>query len=116
MLQLAQSVNLALRFGLELCALAGLAYWGWQASDALLVRVVATLGAPLLAAAVWGVWVAPNSKRRLPDPQRLVPEALVFGSAAPCPCRQRSAAARRRARRPRDPRRVLLEVLGTSGA
>ncbi len=39
------------------------------------------LGAPLLAAAVWGTFVAPKAAVSLDMPLRLVPEALVFGAA-----------------------------------
>lgn len=73
--------NLTLRFALELCALAALAYWGWQISDVLVYRLLAAVLAPAAAATVWGIWVAPTSRSRLPDPLRLIPEALVFGSA-----------------------------------
>jgi 1-acyl-sn-glycerol-3-phosphate acyltransferase len=38
------------------------------------------LGAPLLAAVIWGLWVAPASRRRLTDPARLVVEVLLFAA------------------------------------
>jgi hypothetical protein len=38
------------------------------------------LGAPLLAAVIWGLWVAPASRRRLPDPARLVVEVVLFAA------------------------------------
>ncbi|GAA3343488.1 hypothetical protein GCM10020358_42980 [Amorphoplanes nipponensis] len=73
--------HLLLRFVLELGALAALAYAGWQASDNLWLRLLAAIGLPLVAAVVWGQWVAPKARRPLPDPLRLVPEWLVFGGA-----------------------------------
>ncbi|MCW5851997.1 MAG: YrdB family protein [Anaerolineae bacterium] len=76
-----KSLNLALRFLLELCILAALAYWGFQTGDGLPARLALGLGAPLLAAVVWGLFVAPASRRRVPLPWRLLLELAIFGSA-----------------------------------
>ena len=46
------AANLALRFFLELAALAALAYWGFHTGRSVLADVVLGLGAPLLAAVV----------------------------------------------------------------
>ena len=73
--------QLLLRFVLELCALAALAYAGWQTSANLWTRLLVAIALPLVAAVVWGQWVAPKARRPLPDPLRLVPEWLVFGGA-----------------------------------
>jgi hypothetical protein len=73
--------NDALRFFLELSALAAVAYWGWTEPDGAL-RWVLVVAAPLAVAAVWGRWMAPRSPKRVGDPWRLVIELLVFGSAA----------------------------------
>ena len=70
------------RFVLELCALAALAYWGVVTGDGALEQVVWGLGAPLAAAVVWGLFVAPRAPSRLPLPQRLIPELAVFGAGA----------------------------------
>jgi len=72
---------LALRFALELGALAALAYWGAHTGDGI-VRVLLAVAAPLAAAALWGIFVAPKSARRLRDPARLAVELIVFGGAA----------------------------------
>lgn len=45
---LIQSANLALRFLLELCALAALAYWGAQTGRGPVVKIGLGIGAPLL--------------------------------------------------------------------
>jgi uncharacterized protein DUF2568 len=45
----------------ELAALAALAVWGWSASGSSLVRVVLAVGAPLVAAVLWGVFAAPHA-------------------------------------------------------
>jgi hypothetical protein len=73
--------HLLLRFVLELCALAALAYAGWQTPGSFWVRLLVATVLPLVAAVVWGQWVAPKARRPIPDPLRLVPEWLVFGGA-----------------------------------
>jgi hypothetical protein len=74
-------VALAVRFGIELCALAALAYGGWRVDGPLWLRILLAVALPLLAAVVWGRWVAPRAPRKLADPLRLVPEWVVFGGA-----------------------------------
>ncbi|GAA0551211.1 hypothetical protein GCM10010172_36820 [Paractinoplanes ferrugineus] len=73
--------NLTLRFGLELCAFAALAYGGWHVPGAVWVRILAAVALPVVAAVVWGRWVAPKASHPIPDPLRLVPEWVVFGGA-----------------------------------
>ena len=77
-----RAFQLVLRFVLELCALAALAYAGWQTTDQVWLRVLAAVGLPVVAAVVWGRWVAPKASHPIPEPLRLVPEWVVFGSAA----------------------------------
>jgi hypothetical protein len=76
-----RAANLLLRFVLECCALAGLAYGGWQAPGPVWVRLLLAIALPLAAAVVWGQWVAPKARHPIPDPLRLVPEWVVFGGA-----------------------------------
>jgi hypothetical protein len=75
-----QAVALAVRFGLELCALAALGWWGFSVGDGV-VSYVLGLGAPLAAAVVWGVLAAPKGRFEGRDPQRLAGEIVVFGAA-----------------------------------
>jgi len=76
-----RALQLTLRFALEVCALAALAYAGWHVAGPVWVRILVAVALPLIAAVVWGQWVAPRARRPLPDPQRLVPEWVVFGGA-----------------------------------
>jgi len=69
-------LNLGLRFVLELCMLVALGIWGFSEN------IVLGIAAPLAAAVVWGLWIAPKAKRRLRDPARLAIELLLFGAAA----------------------------------
>ena len=63
-----RSVNLGVRLLCELALLVALAVWGFHVGSGLASDLVLGLGAPLLAAVVWGRWVAPASRRRLADP------------------------------------------------
>lgn len=74
-------VLLGVRFLAELGLLACLAVGGWQRGDSLLASVLLGLGLPLVAAAVWGRWVAPRAARRLGDPARLGVEVTLFAAA-----------------------------------
>ncbi len=76
------AINLALRFVLELCLLAALGYWGFQLDQSLLLRIVAGVGAPLLAATVWGMFVAPKAANQLADPARFGVELTLFALGA----------------------------------
>ena len=76
-----KSSNLALRFLLELGALAGLAHWGWQTGTSRAGQYLLAGGAPLLAALIWGRLVAPKAPSRLEDPVRAGVEVVFFGTA-----------------------------------
>ena len=75
-----RAANDGLRFSLELCALAAVAYWGWSEHGGIW-RWVLVVAAPLAVAALWGKTIAPKAKRRVSDPGRLAVELLVFGGA-----------------------------------
>jgi hypothetical protein len=78
-----RTANLALKFLLELAALAALAVTGLSLDASLIVRVAVAILAPLVAALVWGRWCAPRSPRRLETTPRIVVELVVLlGSAA----------------------------------
>ncbi len=77
-----KGANLALRFLLELCALGALGYWGFKTGGGLLAKVGLGIGAPLVAAVAWGVFVSPQAPVQLPGLLVLVLQVLVFGLAA----------------------------------
>lgn len=56
-----RSANLALRFLLELCGLAAVGYWGARTGHGLLSSVALAVGAPLLFAFIWGMFIAPRA-------------------------------------------------------
>jgi hypothetical protein len=82
MLELIKGANLLLRFLLELCALGALGYWGFKTRSATSTKVVLGVGAPLVAAVVWGTFLSPRAPIQLPWGVVLVLQALVFASAA----------------------------------
>ena len=75
-----RGVTLTVRFLCELAMLAALAYWGFTVGDGIGTWVLG-LGAPLMAAVVWGAWVAPKARWPVPMPVRVVIELVLFGAA-----------------------------------
>ncbi|MEZ4995328.1 MAG: YrdB family protein [Saprospiraceae bacterium] len=56
-------INLALRFLLELSALAAVGVWGWKQSDGWF-RYVLAIGIPLILAGIWGTFAVPDDPSR----------------------------------------------------
>ncbi|MCG3209486.1 MAG: hypothetical protein FOGNACKC_03113 [Anaerolineae bacterium] len=80
-MEIVKSVNLALRFLLELCILAASGYWGFKTGTQTIVKIGLTIGLPLLVAVVWGILLAPASSRRLQEPWLFIAELAIFGLA-----------------------------------
>jgi len=74
-------LNLAVRFGMELAMLVALGYWGFHTGGSAGMRWLLGIGAPLLAAAVWGLWMAPKASQRLQGGWFLLVELILFGLA-----------------------------------
>ena len=60
------------RFACEIAAVVAVVWWGWPVVGIIAGAVVILL---------WGAWVAPKSRRRLPDPARILLELVIFGAA-----------------------------------
>lgn len=73
--------NLALRFLLELSALAAMGAWGWQQGEGP-ERYVFALLVPLVAAAAWGVLAVPGDRSRSGKAPVAVPGAVRLGVEA----------------------------------
>ena len=54
-------VWLTVAFLSELAALAALGLWGWSVEGSTAVRVLVAVGAPLVAAVLWGLFAAPQA-------------------------------------------------------
>lgn len=56
-------INLAIRFLLEMFALASVGIWGWKYSDGWLQYVLA-IGIPIILATIWGTFAVPGDPSR----------------------------------------------------
>ena len=81
-MELIKGANLLLRFLLELCALGALGYWGFKTGSGTIAKIALGVGAPLVAAVVWAIFVSPRAPVQLPGLVVLILQVLVFGSAA----------------------------------
>lgn len=81
-MKIVKSLNLGLRFVLELCLLASLFTASINLINNPILRWTAAIGLPVLAASIWGIFVAPKSQHILDQPYRLVVELILFGLAS----------------------------------
>ena len=82
MLNLLKPINLGLAFLLELCMLVAFGFWGFHTGQSPVAHTVLGLGAPVLAAIFWGLFMAPKAVRPVSVPLHLVFVVLIFGLAA----------------------------------
>ena len=82
------SINLAIRFFLEMAALLALGVWGWSLGEGIPSFLFA-MATPMFAAAIWGIFTVPNDSSRsgnapipVPGAVRLIIELAFFASAA----------------------------------
>ena len=73
---------LGVRFLTELALIAAVAWAGAARTRSIPLAMAFGIAAAVVVAAVWGIWIAPASRRRLREPARLVLELLLFGAAA----------------------------------
>ena len=66
----------------ELALLALLALAGARLADALAARIVLAVLLPVAAAYVWGRWLAPRARTRLPYPRRLIAKLALTAVAS----------------------------------
>jgi hypothetical protein len=76
-----EHANLALRFLLELGALAAVGYWGWTTGDGAM-RPVLALGGMAAVAVVWALFISPKATIELARPLRFVIELGVWTAAS----------------------------------
>ena len=79
MLQTLQTLNLMLRFTLEVAILAALALWAWRRIERRGLRLVAAVALPLAAAVAWGPFV---HGELVPSATGVLVEVGLFGTAA----------------------------------
>jgi hypothetical protein len=80
-------INLAVRFLLELAALAAMGVWGWRKGEGW-TRMLLALAIPIAGALLWGTFAVPNDPSRsgkapvaVPGILRLLLELAIFGFA-----------------------------------
>ncbi len=66
----------------ELAALVGLALGGWSMPGPAWARVLLAALLPVVAAAVWGAFLAPRASRPLAEPSRIALRAVVLAAGA----------------------------------
>lgn len=81
MLAVLKMLNLAIAFLLELCMLAAIGYWGYHIKAAHWLKITAAIGLPLLAAVIWGIFLAPKSVIVLDAGLKMGGKALLFAIA-----------------------------------
>lgn len=75
-----KSINVAVRFLLEICVLISVGYWGFKTNAGWVLKILMGIGAPLLIAVIWGMFGAPKAAHHLTGLGLLTLEVLVFGS------------------------------------
>lgn len=78
---LIQYSNLVLRFILEMLALVAFGYWGFMIGRGMIEKIGIGIGAPLLAALVWGMFCSPGAPMPVSGLLRLILELTIFGLA-----------------------------------
>jgi hypothetical protein len=58
-------LNASLTFFLELAMLIALGYWGFYGDKSVVIQWLLGIGLPLLAAVLWGIFLAPKATHRL---------------------------------------------------
>jgi cytochrome b len=76
------AVNLGLRFLLELCMLAAVAFWGVDAGGGTPARVGLGVAAPVAVAVVWGLAISPKARFRPGKAWWVLLQLALFGLAA----------------------------------
>jgi hypothetical protein len=77
-----QAINLGIAFLLELCMLGALAYWGFQGTDSVPLKLLLGIGVPIVVIVIWARFMAPNSSTRLTGTAYLLLKLVLFGAAA----------------------------------
>ncbi|MGG3890505.1 YrdB family protein [Metabacillus fastidiosus] len=77
-MELIKSLNIALRFLIELCSLFAIGYWGFQMGKGILLKSILGIGAPLTIAVIWAMFGSPNASYQLNSGLRLSLELIIY--------------------------------------
>ena len=76
-----KTLNLAIRFLLELCMLAAVGYWGFKTQSGVM-RIILGIGLPILLIVIWSLFVAPKAVYPLRGIPHVVLSLILLGSGA----------------------------------
>ncbi len=77
-----KTLNLAVRFLLELCMLAAVGYWGFKTQSGWAMRIILGIGLPILLVVIWSLFVAPKAAYPLCGIPPMVLSLILLGSGA----------------------------------
>jgi hypothetical protein len=77
-----KTINLGIRFILELSMLAAVGYWGFKTHSSWAMKILFGIGLPLLLAVIWGYFMAPRSMHRLSGIPFTAMDIILLGSGA----------------------------------
>ena len=75
------SLNLGLRFVVELATVASLGYWGASVNSSVALRALLAVATPLAVIVAWSRLLAPRAPERLTGPAALTVELSIFSCA-----------------------------------
>ncbi|MDQ1147513.1 hypothetical protein QE429_004340 [Bacillus sp. SORGH_AS 510] len=78
-MEVLKAINLGIRFTLEIVVLIILGYWGFHVSQSTVINIVLGIGAPMIAAVIWGMFGAPKAPYTLSSMPFLMLEIVIFG-------------------------------------
>lgn len=74
-----QTLNLGVRFALELCALVIYGYWGFSQGNTKITQWIFGFGISAMVAAAWGIFGSPKASVQLSQMSHLLFEIVIFG-------------------------------------
>ncbi|HLO18717.1 MAG TPA: YrdB family protein [Anaerolineales bacterium] len=77
-----KTLNLLVRFLLELCMLAAIGYWGFKTQSSWAMRIIFGIGLPVLIIVIWALFVAPKAIYPLHGMSHIVLSLILLGSGA----------------------------------
>lgn len=77
-----KSLNLLVRFLLELCMLAAVGYWGLSIQSSWAMKIILGIGLPILLIVIWSLFVAPRAVYPLRGISHVVLSLILLDSGA----------------------------------
>ncbi len=81
-MEILKTLNLGVRFLLELCMLVAVAYWGFNAESGWALKIIFGIGLPILLIVIWSLLLAPKAAYRLGGVPLTLLSLILLGSGA----------------------------------